>query len=156
VAFPPRRINGDLYVDGAARQGLFLRGLAAARVRPELYVFVNNAVGFPEDEPGYSLPSLAARSTEILSDQLLRSSAEDAIRFAQSQGWRVRGVFVPEVWPGPECRERTGQKIAFCASFTRQLYAEGLAMSQSGPIPWLSANQLIDRLNAPVTAQRRN
>ncbi|MEM8658966.1 MAG: patatin-like phospholipase family protein, partial [Pseudomonadota bacterium] len=114
VAFPPRLINGNYYIDGAARQGLFLRGLAAAQVRPEIYVFLNNPETFPSDDPSYALPTLAGRSTQILSDELLRSSAEDAVRFARARGWPVRGVFAPDLRPGPDCSNRDGGKTAFC------------------------------------------
>ena len=34
IAFPPRRINDALYVDGAARQGLFLESIADYRGEP--------------------------------------------------------------------------------------------------------------------------
>ncbi|MEM8871461.1 MAG: patatin-like phospholipase family protein [Pseudomonadota bacterium] len=156
VAFPPRRINGNYYIDGAARQGLFLRGLAAARVEPEIYVFLNNPATFPADSPSYALPTLAGRSTEILSDELLRSSAEDAVRFARARGWTVRGVFAPDLRPGPDCENRDGGKSAFCASFTRALFAAGQSTARMSPIPWLDADALMDKLAESRRTQRRN
>ncbi len=153
IAFPPRRVNGALYVDGAARQGLFLRGLAEARVRPTVYVFLNNAGAFPEDEPDYALPALASRSSQILSDELLRSSAIEAIQFAKDQGWTVRGLFAPEVWPGPDCLKGDGSKLSFCESFTRELFAEGQRIGAGGKIPWLGADALIERLATQSSAR---
>lgn len=154
LAFPPRRLNGELYVDGAARQGLFLRGLAGVPVDPTIYVFLNNAAGFPSDDPAYRLPTLAGRSTEILSDELLRNSAADAVRFADAQGWRVRGMFVPDIWPGPECDIADGSKASFCESFTRELYAAGLEIASRPAIPWLNADQLLERLETGRSIRR--
>lgn len=154
VAFPPRKINGDLYIDGAARQGLFFRGLAQARVDPEIYVFLNNPAAFPSGDPEYALPPLAGRATQILSDELLRSSAEDAVRFAQSQGWTIRGLFAPDIEPGPDCINRGGQKASFCESFTAALYADGFAKATASPIPWLGADELIERLGDSRHNQR--
>lgn len=154
VAFAPRKINGNLYIDGAARQGLFLRGLAQARVQPEIYVFLNNPAAFPEGDPSYGLPPLAGRATQILSDELLRSSAEDAVRFAKSQGWTIRGVFAPDIEPGPDCENRSGQKASFCKSFTAALFADGLAKGSANPIPWLDADELLERLGNSRHNQR--
>ena len=154
VAFSPRKINGNLYIDGAARQGLFLRGLAQARVQPEIYVFLNNPASFPSGDPQFGLPPLAGRATQILSDELLRSSAEDAVRFAKSQGWTVRGVFAPDIEPGPECENRRGQKASFCKSFTAALFQDGWEKASSNPIPWLDADELLERLGDSRHNQR--
>ncbi len=145
LAFPPRRINGDYYVDGAARQGLFLRGLAETSALPTIYVFLNNPAQFQVEEPAYSLPSLTGRTTTILSDELLRSSAIEAVQFARDQGWPVRGMFAPNITPGPDCKTKDGQKLSFCESFTKTLFAEG-QKAATGQINWLGADAMLEEL----------
>lgn len=152
VAFPPRRIDDSLYIDGATRQGLFLQGLAEANVQPTLYIFLNTTEGFPFEEPEHSLPGVVSRASAIANDELFRSSAIETLLFAQEQGWTVRGVLAPEVWPGPDCDLQNGQKAAFCASFTRQLYQAGLAAGSAQPINWLGADELISTLRRQSTA----
>ncbi|MEM8789236.1 MAG: patatin-like phospholipase family protein [Pseudomonadota bacterium] len=146
VAFPPRRLNGEYYIDGATRQGVFLRGLATARVEPTIYIFLNNASGFPTEDVDYRLAPLAGRTTQILSDELLRASAIDTVQFAKDQGWRIRGVFVPDIWPDDSCVNDQGGKLSFCASFTSELYAAGRRIASGGRIPWLDADELIAEL----------
>ncbi|MEO0915304.1 MAG: hypothetical protein AAFY59_20335, partial [Pseudomonadota bacterium] len=115
--------------------------------------FLNNASAFPEDDPDFALPRLAQRTSQILSDELLRTSAIEAVQFAKDRGWEVRGVFAPEIWPGPECEMRDGSKASFCESFTRELFAEGRRMASSGRIPWLGADALIERLGTQSAAR---
>ncbi|MEL6521889.1 MAG: patatin-like phospholipase family protein [Pseudomonadota bacterium] len=143
VAFPPRQISDSAYIDGATRQGLFLEEIAAAGIRADVYVFVNNSVGFPDEDPDIRLTSLVGRSTTIISDELLRQSAIEAVSFAKAQGWRVRGVVAPDLEPGPDCSTRRGGKAAFCASFTKELFRAGFDKASAGPIDWLNADGLI-------------
>ena len=152
AAFRPRLINGDLYIDGGTRQGLFLQGLAAANVNPTIYLFLNSANGFPPEEPVYTLGRVISRSSSIATDELLRSSTIEALLFAKSQGWRVRGAIAPEIWPGPECDVMPNQKAAFCASFTRALFDAGYAQAREGRIDWLSADEMIEILRQQPAA----
>ena len=147
VAFPPRRLNGELYIDGAARQGLFLRALARLDVRPRIYMLVNNPAGFPAETPDYRLAPLASRASRILSDELLRNSAAEALRFARAQGWEVRGLFAPDVRPGTDC-EGSADRAGFCESFTRQLFAAGYLIGRFGEIGWLDADEMLERLQS--------
>jgi len=154
IAFPPRRIGSALYADGAARQGLFLRSLARTDLRPTVYILVNNAVSFPTESPDFALTSLAGRAQSIVTDELMRSSAIEAVRFAKSQGWTVRGMVAPDIWPGEDCRLKDGSQMAFCPSFTRQLYDTGYAMAVDGKIRWLGADALIAQMRRQNEAQR--
>jgi predicted acylesterase/phospholipase RssA len=144
IAFPPRRIGGSFYIDGATRQGLFLESLAETGLRPTIYVLVNKAVGFPADDPPFELPILVGRAQFIINDTLLRQATIEAMRFARARGWPVRGVVAPDIWPGPECRTPEGNSLAFCPSFTRELYEAGFNIAVREEIPWLDTDALIE------------
>lgn len=154
IAFPPRQIDSQLYVDGAARQGLFLRSLARADLQPTVYILVNNAVSFPAESPEFALSSIVGRVQSVVTDELLRNSAIEAVRFAKSQGWTVRGMVAPDVWPGADCFQEDGSELAFCPSFTRHLFDTGYSMAVNGKIRWLGADALIAEMQRQNAAQR--
>ncbi|MEO0992125.1 MAG: patatin-like phospholipase family protein [Pseudomonadota bacterium] len=156
VAFPPRRIDDTLYVDGGTREGIFLRGLAEANVRPTIYIFLNQTSGFPAENPDFTLADVVGRASSIATDELLRSAAIETLLFAKSEGWRVRGVLVPELWPGPECDQRNGEKATFCPGFTRALYVAGFAKGSEEPIRWMDADALIEALRQEAPAFRED
>lgn len=153
IAFPPRQIDGALHVDGAARQGLFLQSLAKTDLEPTVYILVNNAVSFPSETPEATIPGLVGRTQSIVSDELLRQSAIEAVQFAKAQGWQVRGAVAPDLWPGVDCVRPDGQQMAFCPSFTRDLYDRGFAMASQGKIKWLGADALIREMRRRNAAQ---
>jgi predicted acylesterase/phospholipase RssA len=154
LAFPPRRIGGSLFADGAARQGLFLQALADADLRPTVYILVNNAVAFRPEDPAFALPSLVGRTQAIVTDELLRQSTIEAVRFARQRGWTVRGAVAPDIFPGPDCFRRDGSELAFCPSFTRALFEAGFEQAATGKIRWLGANALIAQMQRDAAAAR--
>lgn len=153
VALPPRLIDGQLYVDGATRQAVFLDGLAEAGIRPRIHILINAAVGFPVDSPKPRLTSLVGRTSDIATDELLRQSAIEVLSLARERGWEVRGAVAPDIWPGRACDTPEGDvQLAFCRSFTRELFDAGYAMASDGPINWMNADALIEELRRQQTA----
>lgn len=146
--FPPRNIDGRLYVDGGLRDQLFLASLEEARaavardtgrrVDVDVRVVLNGALDLPDGPVEDRLPNYFIRSTQILSDEVLRNSVRRVIAFAAARpGWTLHGV-VGRVNLDP-CGEESG---AFDACVTRTLFDAGLSDGRAVPIRWLDANAL--------------
>jgi predicted acylesterase/phospholipase RssA len=149
--FPPRQINGALYADGGLREQVFLRAVEEARtdvtremdaeVTVEAYLIVNGALRPPPGPVPDRLTSYTLRALDVLADEVLRDSIEEAVAFAESRpGWRLRGIRAD--LPADRCpavREVIG---GFDPCLTEALFDHGRAIGRSAPIDWLDAAEL--------------
>ena len=152
VVLPPRNINNNLYADGGIRDQVFFREIEKVRLAAErdlgrqvnvnAYIVVNGNLMPPSQKVEDGLVDYAVRSISTLTDELLRDSIFEAVQFAQEQkNWTVRGI-ASSINPEKTCVTEGREAFAFNACLTEKLFAEGVALSQSGPIPWLNADQM--------------
>jgi hypothetical protein len=148
---PPRNINGALYADGGLRSQVFFAAIDDARrrvereagvdIRVEAYLVVNGALRPPQGPVEDGLLPYAIRSIDILADEVLRDSIEEAVRFAESRGdWRLRGIRAE--LPGDVCTGAGDAIGGFDACLTAALFEHGLARGRAAPIDWLEAGEL--------------
>ena len=151
--FPPRDLNGALHADGGLRQHVFLRALERARrsveagsgvdIRVEAYLIVNGALLPPARPVDDALPAYVVRSVEILADEVLRASIEDALDFAEGRpDWRLRGMRAE--LPAGVCAGGVGEGEVggFDPCLTAALFAHGRARAMERPIDWLDEAEL--------------
>lgn len=149
--FPPRNIDGNLYVDGGLRDQIFLREVETARVqvaretgRPlqiKATIVVNGALTPPQSALQDSLFGYAERSLFTLSDEVLRDSILETLSFADAnENWDVQGVLadvdLEDICP---ISEASG---TFSPCVTTALYDAGRALGRKVPIEFISSEKL--------------
>ena len=140
---PPRVINGAAYVDGGARQQVFLDTLALvaaeeATPRYTIHLIVNSDVATPPGRPDWSLLGVTERAYKIVLDEGLKASLRQVLRIAREQGWPVRAATAAQVDFTP-CEALESDPRAHCRS--RVLYDLGTRIGQPDN-PWLDADGL--------------
>ncbi|MEM6897137.1 MAG: patatin-like phospholipase family protein [Pseudomonadota bacterium] len=145
--FPPRRINGSLFVDAGVRQSIFLdeiiEELDRSRSRADVYLLINSTLTFAASDVETSLLPLIDRNLEILTDEGMRASILRVLDRAQFRGWTLRAAAITEM---PNCAQEDGRnEPVFSACVTEKLYEQGRALALSED-PWLSASELRDAL----------
>lgn len=149
--FPPRNIDGTLYVDGGLRDQIFLREVESARailardtgreVRVRATIVINGSLKVPEGKVKDSLIGYAERSLYALSDEVLRDSIAETLSFAErNANWEVRGVIadlpVEQICP-------LGESVGtFDACVTTALFASGVKLGKSSPVDFMTSAEL--------------
>ena len=149
--FPPRNIDGTLYVDGGLRDQIFLTAVESARAtlaretnRPvtiRATVVVNGSLKVPKGNVRDSLIGYAERSLYTLSDEVLRDSIAETLAFAESrENWEVQGVIaeleVEEICP-------LGESVGtFDACVTTALFDAGRELGRTSPIDFMTSAEL--------------
>lgn len=149
--FPPRNIDGTLYVDGGLRDQVFLQGIESARVllaqqtgrpvRVNATIIINGSLKAPADNVKDSLFGYAERSLFTLSDEVLRDSLNETLLFAEgNDNWSVRGVIadtgVEESCPFSEAAG------TFDRCVTTELFDAGLKLGKTAPIKFKTSAEL--------------
>lgn len=159
VFLPPRNIDDNLYADGGLRDHVFLRGIESARaqvarqtgrtIRVNVFIIVNGQLRTPQ-EAGEArnvednILQYALRAADILSDETLRDSVAETIRFAQDQpGWTVQGTFADTTIP-KRCEEFDGR---FNPCVTQHLFEHGQSVGRDRPIRWFDGDALLEITN---------
>ena len=160
--FPPRNINGQLYVDAGLRDHVFFAGVrqaigrAKARgltVQLNAYIIINGDLRAPTSPVEHNLRSLALRSMSIITDQGLRKSVLEVLRLGEETQWNIRAITAREV-DLSACGAATTaveakEEALFDACTTQALFDAGRAYGQAADIPWLTADELRALANAP-------
>ncbi len=149
--FPPRNIDGTLYVDGGLRDQIFLREVESARAtlareanRPveiRATIVVNGSLRVPEGKVRDSLLGYAERSLYTLSDEVLRDSIAETLSFAENnKNWTVQGVIadlkVEEICP-------LGESVGtFDACVTTALFDAGRDLGRTSPVNFMTSAEL--------------
>ena len=148
--FPPRNIDGALFVDGGVRDQVFLAAIEDARrqvaaetgrpIRVEAVIVINGSLRPPEKSVKDSLLSYIERSVITLGDEVLRDSIAETIAFAQGRpNWAVRGVYAETDLSACGTELPAG---TFDPCITEKLFDDGRRASQAAPINYLSAEEL--------------
>jgi len=155
--FPPRNIDGTLYVDGGLRDQIFLRGVESARaalareakrpVKVRATVVINGSLRVPGKPVRDSLLGYAERSLYTLSDEVLRDSIAETLAFAGARdNWTVRGV-VAELDVEKTCP--LGESVGtFDACVTTALFDAGRDLGQTAPVDFMTSAELFALANA--------
>lgn len=154
--FPPRNIDGTLYVDGGLRDQIFLSGVESARAilaretnRPvtvRATIVVNGSLKVPKGKVKDSLLGYAERSLYALSDEVLRDSISETLNFAvDRENWTVRGVIaeldVEEICP-------LGESVGtFDACVTTALFDAGRKRGAASPVHFVTSAELFALAN---------
>jgi predicted acylesterase/phospholipase RssA len=149
--FPPRNIDGTLFVDGGLRDQVFLREVESARasaarqtgreVRINATMVISGSLRVPEGQVRDSLLGYTERSLFVLSDEVLRDSINETISFAQNnENWTIKGV-IAELRVEDSCpfSERAG---TFDRCVTTALFDAGRALGRSAPIDFMTSAEL--------------
>jgi len=155
--FPPRNIDGTLYVDGGLRDQIFLSGVESARaalaretnrpVQVRATVVINGSLRVPGEPVRDSLLGYAERSLYTLSDEVLRDSIAETLAFAGARdNWTVRGVIaeldVEKICP-------LGESVGtFDACVTTALFDAGHDLGRTAPVDFMTSAELFDLANA--------
>ncbi|MEM8592573.1 MAG: patatin-like phospholipase family protein [Pseudomonadota bacterium] len=152
--FPPRRINGSLFVDAGVRQSIFLDEIIeeldrgrGGRARADVYLLINGSLDFQPAEVDLSLLPLVNRNIEILTDEGMRASILRVLDRAQFRGWTLRAAAIQIT---PDCGSETapdGEAPVFSRCVTEALYEHGRELALSDK-PWLNAEELRAALEA--------
>ncbi|WP_298360750.1 patatin-like phospholipase family protein [uncultured Litoreibacter sp.] len=155
--FPPRNIDGTLYVDGGLRDQIFLREVETARtllvrdtgraVKIRATIVVNGSLKVPEGKVKDSLIGYAERSLYTLSDEVLRDSIIETLSFAEkNSNWEVQGVIaelpVEDICP-------LGETVGtFDACVTTALFDSGVKLGKTAPVDFMTSAELYALANA--------
>ncbi|MEM7632046.1 MAG: hypothetical protein AAF227_08530, partial [Pseudomonadota bacterium] len=149
--FPPRHIDGSLFADGGLRDQIFLRTVETVRrdfeqrtgrsVKVSATLIVNGALRAPETPVEDGLLPYALRGALVLSDEVLRDSIQDVVRFAESQpAWQLRGIIAETDLSACGAAGGSG---TFDPCVTERLFDDGRAKGAMSPLPWLGPDDLI-------------
>ncbi|HEX4533355.1 MAG TPA: patatin-like phospholipase family protein [Rhizomicrobium sp.] len=150
--FPPRFINGCMYMDGDVRENVFISKLhgavkaAAGTPTPkaDIYVVVNGTVGTHRVLTENSLLGIAVRGFEIAEGQIQLASLRDVYDYAQDHGYGFYWTSADDIVADPkDVHGRTdicpGPQTAadqFSAKFTACLYDAAQRKARDGRRPW--------------------
>lgn len=155
--FPPRNIDGTLYVDGGLRDQIFLREVESARatlardsdrpIQVRATIVVNGSLRVPAGKVKDSLIGYAERSLYTLSDEVLRDSIAETLTFAEdNKNWTVRGV-VAELAVEDICP--LGESVGtFDACVTTALFEAGRDLGRTSPVDFMTSAELRALANA--------
>ncbi|MEM9342953.1 MAG: patatin-like phospholipase family protein [Pseudomonadota bacterium] len=156
AAFPPRAVNGSLYVDAGVRSHVFLEGIDRAvrqvsaqkrtSVGVRVTVLVNNDLTFDAAKAPTSLLPIALRNAAIVGDEGMRASLLQAAGLAMERGWAFRAAAIPSDFELPEGCSREGISSA---CYTQALFERGQQMGAAGTA-WMDRKALVRRVRTGV------
>lgn len=148
--FPPRFINGCMYMDGDVRQTVFVSHLhgavkaAAGSDAPQadLYVIVNGTVGDHRILTDNSLIGIAVRGFEIAEGEIQLNSLREVYDYAQEHGYGFYWTSADDVVADPKdvrrgvCAGPQSADEQFKTAFTTCLFDAALVKARDRPMPW--------------------
>jgi len=153
--FPPRFINGCMYMDGDVRQNLFVSQIGSvidatagsAKLRDgtsvNIYAIVNGMTETTHRLVGNTLISVGIRGFELASDQIQISSLREIYDYAQARGFHLYWTSADDVVAiqGKEktygrCSAPKGEADQFNSHFTACLFDAAEKKAETDPSPW--------------------
>jgi len=153
--FPPRFINGCMYMDGEVRQNLFVSQIGgaidaasgAAKLRDgttvDIYVIIN---GMSQTSPRLTdntLIGVGIRGFELASDQIQLASLREIYDYAHARGFHLYWTSADDVVAiaGEErtygrCSAPKGEADQFNGKFTACLFDAAKEKAERAPSPW--------------------
>jgi predicted acylesterase/phospholipase RssA len=149
--FPPRFINGCMYMDGGVRENVFITPVqtAASLASPQqphadIYVIENNTTEVPSELTKYSVRAIATRSYELIENQTQINSLRNIYQYAHEHGYGFYWTSADDVvfntgdanGQGASCKAPETPAGQFDATFTACLYDAALHKARDGATPW--------------------
>lgn len=148
--FPPRFIDGCMYMDGGVRENVFvapMRTTATAlpgRSRADIYVIENGTAEVPTELTPYSVREIATRSYELIENQTQLNSLRNIHQYAREHGYGFYWTSADDVVfyagdagdHGSACAAPKTPAGQFDATFTACLYDAALRKARDGATPW--------------------
>ncbi len=161
VAFPPRFFDQGIYVDGGARQHIFLAGFDEAVQRlalripaestrtafladTDVYMIVNGTLGFKSDEVENGLLQVAGRTVSIVLNEGLRQSLYRTLLYARDRTWNVRVATGDGIGDPPENADTAALFDPVIAAW---LFAYGRELAGDATNPWRSLEDVLEDLD---------
>lgn len=152
VLFPPRFINGCMYMDGGVRENLFVAEIgdsidaaiggwrAWGLAKVDIYVIVNGNVEIQPRTTENTLIDVATRSFELAAGQIQLASLRRIYDFARDNDYRLHWTSADELLsaagePG-KCRPPKDTADQFDPEFTTCLFEGARVKAQFDPEPW--------------------
>lgn len=136
VVFNPVFINGQMYIDGGARQHAFFLAQAASvmpKATKTLYGILHGDLRVQEQRTRNDLIGVVTRTSSIATDQLLLDSAYYVDAEAARLGYRTRWTAAANTsCPGGADDDMFSPAMGLC------LWNAGLARARDDPNPWKS------------------
>ena len=151
--FPPRFINGCMYMDGGVRQNLFVAeiggaidGAVAGRNGPKdvsVYIIVNGTMAPTRHRTRDTLFGIGIRGFELAGDQIQLSSLREIYDYAHAKGFHLYWTSADDV-VAQEGRKETydrcsaprGEMGQFNARFTACLFDAAKEKARTKGFPW--------------------
>jgi predicted acylesterase/phospholipase RssA len=149
--FPPRYIDGCMYMDGGVRRNVFVGPLQRTAdpageqpSRADIYVIENGPVGTMPRLTGAGVRAIATRGYELTENQVELDSLRTIEAYARARGYGFYWTSADDVVHDPGDANPQGARCAapktpadqFDAVFTACLYDAGLAKARDGAAPW--------------------
>ena len=149
--FPPRFINGCMYMDGGVRENVFVTPVqTAASVasqqlsRADIYVIVNGANEVPTVLTRYNMREIATRSYDLIENQSQINSLRSIYQYAHEHGYGFYWTSADDVVFSASdasahdaaCEAPKTPAAQFDATFTACLYDAALRKARAGATPW--------------------
>jgi predicted patatin/cPLA2 family phospholipase len=138
--FNPVFINGQMYVDGGARQNAFFVAqidAALPGVSKNLFGILHGDLAVPDSETKNGLISIVSRTSSIATDQL----GVDAAYYVDSEAKR-RGFVTRWTSAANTTCETVENDDMFSPSLGLCLWEAGYSRASSGPSPWKDFSQI--------------
>jgi len=138
IVFPPVKIEGHLFVDGAARSNLVVPGMSGSnRPKPSLYgpgnlyLITNGRLEHPPEALTRDLGAVAATTVGVMMDQSMQTALMRSYFGTKFLGYTFNMVSIPD---GVEIGK---DPLAFDPKQMRAAFDAGNALAQQ-PKPWLN------------------
>jgi predicted acylesterase/phospholipase RssA len=152
--FPPRFIDGCMYMDGGVRENLFVSQIGGAidaaigswRARKDavvdIYAIVNGPMAPRRHLTDNTLVDVGIRGFELAADQIQIASLREVYDYAHANGFNLYWTSADDVIApdapndGQRCKAPTTTTDQFDAAFTACLFDAGQNKAQTSATPW--------------------
>lgn len=152
--FPPRFIDGCMYMDGAVRENLFLsqigeaigKAIGSPRRRQtivNIFTIVNGPMVPRPALTDNTLVGVGVRGFELAADQIQLASLREVYDYAKSNHYRFSWTSADDVIARPgealsvdSCEAPATTTSQFSAAFTACLFDAGRRKAMASPTPW--------------------
>ena len=149
--FPPRFIDGCMYMDGDVRENVFVSPPHAVKAatgtnepKADIYVIVNGPVGTHRILTDNTLLGIAVRGFEIAEGQIQLVSLRNVYDYAKDHGYSFHWTSADDVVADPKdvhgrpgiCPGPQTAADQFSARFTACLYDVAFSKARDGAHPW--------------------
>lgn len=152
--FPPRFINGCMYMDGGVRENVFVTRMhdaigstgGAKENRADIYVIENGPIEVRTFLTDNTLLDIASRGFDLAETQMQLNSLRNVYDYAKEHGYSFYWTSADDVVGDPKdalahdgpCKYPKTSADQFEATFTTCLYDSALLKARDGHNPWRS------------------